>query len=459
MDKASAVIDPKLAKLVVEQMNCLVITDTEGKYLYANRAWEELMKLRFSDVKDKYVRDVVMNSKIDVALKQRKTLTGQSKVSTGGAEQDVFSIYMPVFDSGELIAGLIFTIITGNDRRDYLEKVQSLIDEMRYYKSELSRIRGAKYSIDNIVGDSLVMLALKEDIQRASRSNSTVLIEGETGSGKELVAHAIHDLSRRTFEPFVKVNCASIPEELLESEFFGYDQGAFTGANRRGQPGKFEQANCGSIFLDEISQLSMHLQPKFLRVLQEKEIERLGGTKSIPIDVRVIASSNVSLESMVNDKKFRSDLFYRLNVLTIKIPPLRERAEDIPQLADHLVDRLNFRLGLHVPPPDMEIKLKLMEYSWPGNVRELQNVLERAMNASYGERLKWEHFADYFESRSRLMAHREKDAAPKRRHAKTEKEQIEAALRECKSKSEAARRLGYSRTTLYKKLEKYGIEA
>ena len=447
-------------QLIIEQMNCLVITDPHGRYIYANKAWEDIMQINFIQVKGKRVIDIVKNSKIMIALGQRKSVTDHSTITVNGTEREAYSIYTPILDGQNVVAGVILTIMTSDDRKEYIKKIQLLLDEMKYYKNELSNIRGAKYSIESIIGDSPAMVELKTAIRVAARSRSTVLIEAETGCGKELVSHAIHNLSSRSAEPFVKVNCASIPSELLETEFFGYNEGAFTGARRQGRAGKFEQANRGSLFLDEINHLSMQLQPKFLRVLQENEIERLGGETSIQVDVRIIASSNVPLEKMVREGKFREDLYYRLNVLKIQIPPLRERKEDIPLLVDHLVNEINNSLGFQVPPVDPAIKEMLMDYHWPGNIRELRNVLERAMNAAYGDTLKPAHFKGWFSVKS----HNTKPCAPfgdysvKELISNSEKHAIIAALTQYSNKTAAAQALGFSRTTLYKKMKRYNID-
>lgn len=326
-----------------------------------------------------------------------------------------------------------------------------------------------KYSLDSIVGESTCIRKLKDEIISVARSGSTVLIEGETGSGKELVAHAVHSLSPRSERSFIKVNCSSIPAELMESEFFGYESGSFTGAQKGGKAGKFEKASSGSLFLDEINQLPIQLQPKFLRVLQEQEIERVGAAHSTPIDTRIIAATNIPLAELVARGKFRADLYYRLNVLRLWVPPLRERREDIPAIANHMLTQLNFQLQIQIPYIEDEAMNRLMEYDWPGNVRELHNVIERAMNLSWTEPLQWEHFSGYFRQieNGRGPTHmdterRQASVQPqnwiREKKNTVEKELIIQALRECRgNKSLAARELGISRTILYKKLHQYGI--
>ena len=458
-------LSPDIAKLIIDHLDGVAITDCQGRYVYVNKAWSEMMGgIKLEDVKGKFVHDIIPDTMIDFVLKTKKPVTGHAIITKGPSKTKAFSTYIPIFKDGELVAGFIHVIIKGiKDAMDFSFRVNSMVNQIEYYQEELRKIRGAKYTINNIVGDSLEIRKMKDLIISAARSNSTVLIEGETGTGKELVAHSIHDLSARSFAPFIKVNCAAIPSELLESEFFGYEEGAFTGAKKGGKEGRFEMANGGSLFFDEINQMPLTLQPKLLRALQEREIERVGGKESIPVNVRIIAASNVSLDKMVKEKKFRMDLFYRLNVLKITIPSLRKRREDIPLIVDDLLYRLNFQLGMSVPGISDEVKIRLMEleYDWPGNVRELQNVVERAMNKSWGETLEWNHFKDYFEDKRLVKNHKmEMNSGFLIRDMKKslEKEAIIGALSNCNgNKTRAAKLLGISRTLLYKKIKQYEI--
>ena len=456
-------VSNEILKLIVDHLDCIAITDEEGRYIYVNQSWSKIMGgIKLEEVKGKYVRDVVPDTKIHEALDSKKPIVGHAIKTKDVGKKDAFSSYIPILKEGKVVAGFIHVIIIGMDNAiDFTHKVNSMTNKIRYYEEELRKIRGAKYSIDNIIGSSKAIKQVKHDIYKASRFGSTVLIEGETGSGKELVAHSIHNLSSRNINPFIKVNCAAIPNELLESEFFGYDEGAFTGAKRGGKVGKFEMANRGSIFLDEINQMPYILQPKLLRVLQEKEIERVGGKGSIPIDVRVIAATNCSLEKMIKENNFRSDLYYRLNVIPIRIPPIRERKEDIPLIADDLLNKLNFQLGMNVPEISDDIKSKLQEYNWPGNVRELQNVIERAMNMSWGEELKWKDFERYFSSKNEgreIYRGNMEICSVKTMKNSMEKEAVIKALKECNNnRTQAAKLLGISRTLLYRKIEKYNL--
>jgi transcriptional regulator with GAF, ATPase, and Fis domain len=231
---------------------------------------------------------------------------------------------------------------------------------------------------EQIIGNSSVLEAVLEQVERVAPTDSTVIIQGETGTGKELIAHAIHNLSSRCGRPFVRLNCAAIPLDLLESELFGHEKGAFTGAIAQ-KIGRFELADKGTLFLDEIGDIPPALQPKLLRVLQEQEFERLGSTRTHQVDVRLVAATNRDLEEMVNHGQFRSDLYYRLNVFPIQLPPLRERREDIPALVTHFVERFGRRMGREIDSIPPETMSALSSYQWPGNIRELQNLIERAV--------------------------------------------------------------------------------
>ncbi|GAB7027320.1 sigma-54 interaction domain-containing protein [Geotalea toluenoxydans] len=251
-----------------------------------------------------------------------------------------------------------------------------------------------KYDTNSIVGQSRKIQELKETLLRVAQKNSNVLLRGESGTGKELFAHAIHAASTRHYSPFVKVNCAAIPEHLLESELFGYAEGAFTGAKKGGQIGKFEQAHTGTIFLDEIGDMPLYMQVKILRVLQEKELTNLGSTKQKTVDVRVVAATNRNLEQMVKEGKFREDLYYRLNVVALTIPALRERKEDIYPLTMNFIEQFNVEFGLSVKDLDADAWEIFKSYDWPGNIRELRNVVESAFNVVSGHLITRAHLPE-----------------------------------------------------------------
>ena len=334
--------------------------------------------------------------------------------------------------------------------------------QKRYYEMTAT-VRTVK--VDNIVGSSPATMRMKEDIARIAGSTSTVLITGESGTGKEMVATAIWDLSGRKKNRFVAINCAAIPEALLESKLFGYVKGAFTGADPNGRMGKFELADKGTIFLDEIGDMPLYLQAKLLRVLQERTIIRIGSNQVIPIDVRVIAATNKDLKEMIREKKFREDLYYRLNVIPLKIPPLRERKEDIEELTDYFAGRYAGLLGKTVRHITESVRRALAACPWRGNVRELENVVEFMVNMMgedgvLDERtLPRDFWDDAEEEQIRRAELQPEDGEMIVPLKELERLEIEKALRICGSttdgKKEAAARLGIGVATLYRKLEQY----
>lgn len=276
--------------------------------------------------------------------------------------------------------------------RDKNARLESALNEVTELKRQLEEENYElkqeinRHDFSKIIGRSKTLIQTLKMLKQVAESDSTVLLLGETGTGKELFASAIHEKSKRKNNALIKLNCAAIPENLIESELFGFEKGAFTGAEKS-KPGKFELANNGTIFLDEIGELPLAVQSKLLRVLQEREIERIGSTKVLPVDVRVVAATNRNLEDEVNKGNFREDLFYRLNVVPIQIPPLRNRSEDIPDLIEFFISRLNRRMGRKINIiPSGELQ-KLLNYAWPGNIRELENVIERAYVLSSGNKL------------------------------------------------------------------------
>jgi formate hydrogenlyase transcriptional activator len=307
---------------------------------------------------------------------------------------------------------------------------------------------------EQIIGNSPALEAVLEQVERVAPTDSTVIIQGETGTGKELIAHAIHNLSARCGRPFVRLNCAAIPLDLLESELFGHEKGAFTGAIAQ-KIGRFELADKGTLFLDEIGDIPPALQPKLLRVLQEQEFERLGSTRTHQVDVRLVAATNRDLAEMVNRGQFRSDLYYRLNVFPVQLPPLRERPEDIPALVTHFVERFGRRMRReieHIPPETMSA---LSSYQWPGNIRELQNLIERAVILSNHGVLP--NPLPPAGTRSIAIA----SAAPVTTLKDSERTLILRTLEELRwvigGPKGAAAKLGLKRTTLIHKMQKLGI--
>lgn len=352
---------------------------------------------------------------------------------------------IPIHSDGEYF-GLVYTF-------QDVTKIQNIEQHIRQaiYRKGLV----AKFSIHDIVAQSQVMQELLKRTRKFGATDATVLISGESGTGKELFAQSLHTFSSRRNGPFVAVNCAALPENLLESELFGYEEGAFTGAKKGGKLGLFELAHGGTIFLDEIGTITLNLQARLLRVLQEKEVRRVGGDRIVPVDVRIIAATNVNLKQMVEQMKFRQDLYFRLNVLNIKIPPLRERKEDIPHLVNHFLRIYNNKLNKEIKEFAPELWQWFLQYDWPGNVRELENIVERCVVITEGRAVD----ADYLDSISEEVAECLSETESTKydlklktaRLADMEYEIIRQLQDVVKNKSELAKILGISRTTLWKK--------
>jgi transcriptional regulator with PAS, ATPase and Fis domain len=349
-------------------------------------------------------------------------------------------------------------IILNEELKGY---VLDFIDKVDAIKNYNKISNNHKIYLENIIGSSYAINKSKEEALMASKTNSTVLITGESGTGKELFARAIHNHSCRAGNPFIAINCAAIPDNLLESELFGYEEGAFTGAKKGGSLGKFELADKGSIFLDEIGDMSLHLQAKLLRVLQEKEVDKIGAKHNVSIDVRIIAATNKDLEHMVRKGTFREDLYYRLNVIPVVLPTLRQRKNDIHLLIEYMMKEYSNKLDKNVQDIDLQALEYLCEYSWPGNIRELQNVIEYSVNRCEGKIIT----LDNLPNRIKRANSNEDQIIESNENIKTldelEKKEIIKALEKYKDykkdKDLAAKALGISRATLYRKIERYKI--
>ena len=335
---------------------------------------------------------------------------------------------------------------------DQKNELKRLTDENVYLRTELE----GQFNFGEIIGESVKMKRLYSTISKVSRTDSSVIIYGESGTGKELVARAIHKGSDRRSNPFIRVNCGALAEGVLESELFGHEKGAFTGAIKR-KRGRFELADSGTIFLDEIGDLPPSTQVKLLRVLQEKEFERVGGEQTLTVNVRVIAATNRDLEKLVADKKFREDLYYRLHIIPIYLPPLRERSDDIPSLADHFLQKIGKEIGQPGLKLDKAAVDMLCRYHWPGNVRELENVLERSAVLAEGETITLSDLPLLLSDRRYINT--EYDSLDLNDTlARVEKDAIESALKKSNgNKTRAAKLLGIKTSALYYKLEKYGL--
>lgn len=437
---------------VFSHMYGLVVVDHQSRIVFIEESYAKTLGLKPEKMIGKYIRDFIPTSKLPNVVESGKPILGDVFYSD---EKPIICNRFPLVKDGVIIGAISFQVFEVADK--LFDTVKDLRSQLDYYKEKVKKYASARYCLRDIAGDSVSINFLRSQILKAASINSTVLLQGETGTGKELVAHALHMESRRAHFPFIKINCAAIPHELLESELFGYDEGAFTGARRNGKKGKFELADKGTLFLDEVSQLPMADQAKLLRVLQEKEIERVGGSEPIPVDVWIIAATNDNLEQMVAKGLFRTDLYYRLNVMLIKIAPLRERKSDIPILSTKFVEKYSEQAGL-VSVKISEDAMKLLQaYDWPGNIRELHHAVERAINQCRGNILDPSHF-EWLESklqnRDKAMAGQTIQAA----RAEIEKEIIINALKESHgNKKKASEMLNIARPLLYQKMKRLGL--
>lgn len=370
---------------------------------------------------------------------------------------------LPLRDAAGTVVGAVGFILYDDPRHlaPVVSRYQQLRAELADAERKLAEARRTKYTFSSFIGAGEASSELKQAARRAARTASSVLILGETGTGKELLAQAIHAASPRADRPFVAVNIAAVPETLLEAEFFGVAPGAYTGADRRGREGKFKLADHGTLFLDEIGDMSLALQAKLLRTLQEREFEAVGSNRLVSVDVRIIAATSRNLEQMVADGTFRADLYYRLNVITLNTPPLRERPEDMALLAEYLIEQICRQLDIPAHDISSPALNRLLRHDWPGNVRELANVLERALLMTDNDLLEAADLDRVMPKvRESLPAARSNVIGIAEAVAQAERKAILAALDESHgNKAQAARSLGISRAALYEKIAALGLTA
>ena len=433
-----------------------MVTDPEGYVTHLNRPYADFLGIDLEASLGKHCTEVVENSRMHVVARSGVAEINQIQMIRG---QNIVVHRIPIKKEGRVIA--VFGLVMFQDIGEVVKlarKLHSLESRVRTYEKELLQLRSTRYTLDSIIGVGPAITGLKQAAQLAAANNAPVLVTGESGTGKELFAQAIHNAGPRKLRPFIQINCPAIPKDLLESELFGYDKGAFTGALSSGKPGKFEIADGGTIFLDEIGDLPLEMQPKLLRVLEEKCFERVGGNTLIRSDFRLVAATNQDLEGLIARGLFRKDLYYRLNVISLQIPPLRERREDIPSLVRHLLTQLAKDSGYASIGVSQEAMAALVEYGWQGNVRELANVLERALLVMHGEEI---DLNDLPFSAGRGLAERPTaEVVPIREaRAQMEKAALKAALAKAgNNKVKAAELLGIHRTMLYRQLKRHGIE-
>lgn len=431
----------------------IVVVDIKGNITMISNAYKRFLGLEEDEVIGKHVTEVIQNTRMHVVAQ-----TGVPEINDF---QEIRGDYMvatriPYYVDGKL-AGAIGKVLFRNvsELHSINKKYTKIEQELRNLRSEISSIHKAKYTFEQIISSNDQMMKLKHQAKKIAHTKSNVLIQGESGTGKELFAHAIHQASNRHDMPFISVNCAAIPEQLLESELFGYEKGAFTGADKNGRIGKFELADLGTIFLDEIGDMPLQMQAKILRVLQEGEVERVGSNRPKQIDVRVIAATNRNLKEMVEAKEFREDLYYRLNVINLSIPPLRERKEDVILLSKHFIDQLNQQDHGKVRGVSEKAQFLLTNYHWQGNIRELRNIIERAYNIMEGD----DYIQPYHLPAFMKSVEQDYSGEPLRHMMEIYEKKLllERLIYFKGNKTKTAEDLGISRMALHTKLEKYDL--
>jgi PAS domain S-box-containing protein/TyrR family helix-turn-helix protein len=455
-------LNEELDAIIESSFDGLYITDGDGKTLRANKAFEMIMGISLQEFLGRNVEDIqkegiVSESVSFLALKKRKPVTIIQEAKTG---KITLATGSPVYDKN----GNIFRVVCNvrditelNLLRQRLEQAEGL---SQHYESQLRTLKLQFIGSSNMIINSSSMRDILEVVNRLSQVDSTTMITGESGTGKELIAETIHSYSSRKDEPFIRVNCGAIPENLLESELFGYEYGAFSGARQEGKPGFFELAHGGTLFLDEIGELPLNLQVKLLRAIQSKEIMRVGGEAVKKIDVRIIAATNRNLADMVKAKEFREDLYYRLNVVPLNVPPLRDRREDIPPLITHFVQIFNRKYNMNKRVAAEVIDL-FMGYNWPGNVRELENLIERMIVVTPDDIISKEDLPFQFDKNaldhsSQVLV---RGVIPLREAVEsTERQLLERAYNNYRTTRQMAGALKVNASTIVRKAAKYGLK-
>ena len=444
----------ELDAVIQASFDGIVVTDSDGTILSINDSYLRITGLTREELVGENMYDLTRSGLYDrsdviMVIESKRAVTFTQKLQSG---KNILVTGNPIFnDKGDLIR--IITNARDLTELDILRQEVEHANRLRqHYEEELQKIRME----DSLMTQSESAKSLQELIERVSKVDSTILIQGESGVGKEIVAHELHNQSPRSDKAFIKINCAAIPENLLECELFGYETGAFTGARKEGKMGIFELANHSSLFLDEVGDIPLHLQVKLLRVLQENEFTRVGGNSPIKVDVRVIAATNRNLHDMVKAKLFREDLFYRLNVVPIYVPPLRERKGEIEPLVKHFLEMFNKKYAFN-KTFDKKLILALQDYDWPGNIRELRNVIERAIVTSPDAVIN----EITFPGEKKLLLRIDADDSPsiclKNEVEAYEKEIIKKYVNKLGSSRKVAAALGTSQTTIWRKANQYGI--
>jgi transcriptional regulator with PAS, ATPase and Fis domain len=444
-------------KNLVENMEIgVIICDTDGKIVYINRTYARFLEIDIENCLGKHATKVVSNSRLHIVAK-----TGIAEINYPHQFKDLGLIVhrIPLRENGKVIAVVGMVLFdSATTVAKLAEKLEQLESKLVDAQKELASVHTTSFTFDSIAGKSQSIKSAIREASGAAGTTMPVLITGESGTGKELFAHAIHHASRRRHFPFIRVNCAAMPRDLLEAELFGYEKGAFTGANPKGKPGKFELAHLGTMFLDEIGDMPLDMQPKLLRVLELKEFERVGGVKVISSDFRIISATNQNLEHQMKTGQFRRDLYYRLSGIPVEIEPLRDRREDIIPTAYHFIEKTvkgPSGKGIRIHPA---AKKALEKYDWPGNGRELLHVMQRALYGTTTGTIKPEDLPDYLYP-SAVFPKRSDATTLYDRMRSAEQFLIEQTLRQVGgNKTKAAELLGIHRTLLYRKIKLFELD-
>jgi PAS domain S-box-containing protein len=445
-----------LLELILDNIyNGVIVTDAEGYVIFFNKPYGKFLGIDPAEQIGKHATEVVENTRMHIVAKTGKAEINKPHNIKG---KDMVVQRIPIKQDGKVVAvfgQVMFKHVS--DVGKLARELSFLQSKLKLYEEELISLRAQRYTFDSILGTNPLILNLKKEALRAAAMNFPVLITGESGTGKEMFAQAIHNASPRRLHPFIRINCVSIPKELLESELFGYEKGAFTGASPSGKYGKLELAHNGTVFLDEIGDMPYEMQPKLLHVLEEKELERIGGIAPVKLDFRLIAASNQPMEEMVKEGRFRKDLFYRLNVIRLHLPPLRERRGDIIPIAKSLLQGMAENSSfpeIRIHPAAEEI---LLNYDWPGNVRELVNVLSRITCLLERDTIQ-PYDIPFFLRQGKESTDGVAPTSLDGLIGAVERDAVLSALASAgNNKTAAAALLGIHRTHLYKKMKKYGI--
>jgi transcriptional regulator with PAS, ATPase and Fis domain len=445
-------VSVEMIEIILENaFEWLVVVDNDGRIIYINENYCKFLEVDRNKAIGSHVTNVIENTRMHKVVESGTEEVADLQYIKGNY---MIANRIPIVVDEEVIGA--FGSVIFRDTSEWMQMsshVKNMMSKIQSYIQDINT--GVKYNLNDIIGTSEGIKELKDKAQMIAPSDISILIRGESGTGKELFAHSIHQLSERSGQPFIKVNCAAIPEQLLESELFGYEEGAFTGAKKGGKKGKFQLAHKGTLFLDEIGDMPLNMQAKLLRVLQEGEVEAVGASRVHQVNVRIIAATNRPLEKMMEEKRFRSDLYYRINVIPFVIPPLRERKEDIEMLADFFLAKSMKSSGKRIQGFQQEVLDIFTSYSWPGNLRELENVINASTYLSNENQISLSSLPQYMKAGNLYNV---ESKTLKEIIEDTEKKVLEQSMKKFQEdKRKMASSLGISKSTMYEKLNKYNL--